>query len=164
MKEKNLINQEGLIDSGIQYNTQSDEFKALKTAILSYTAQQTPEEKVENKLISLKLKMEDYLNQQNPKKIVGTGQFLKEILKTLNIKNNTFAEYIGLTKSNFSALINGNRKLNLDLAITLGRIFNVKPEIWLNIENKNQLFQMMNKNKKKYEQYQLEDLISPHKL
>lgn len=160
MKDNTFLNQEGFNGSGQAHiDSQSDDFNALKLAITKHSQQQLPEERIENQLLSFQLKMEDYLNQNNPETIVMVGHFLREILKALKIKNNTFAEYIGLNKSNFSALINGKRKINFELALIFSKIFKIKPDIWINIENKNELLAIHQKNKAKYDKYSINDLI-----
>ncbi|WP_227625918.1 helix-turn-helix transcriptional regulator [Geofilum rubicundum] len=52
------------------------------------------------------------------------GEFLKEYLKTLGIPQKKFAHYIEINPSNLSKLINGERPINYELAIILGKIFN----------------------------------------
>ena len=38
--------------------------------------------------------MEDYLEQYNPDNIVIVGQFIEDLLKILEIKSKTFAEFV----------------------------------------------------------------------
>jgi len=71
----------------------------------------------------------------------------------------TFAEYIDYQESNLSAIFKGRRKINPDLAIKLGEIFHLDPAIWLQIQNKNELIEILNQDKEKYEKYKLEDLL-----
>ncbi len=161
MRKTEIINEEGINGTGTGFiDTESEDFKMLQKAILEYSNKLTPQQKLENHLISLRLQMEDYLEQKEPKQVLNVGYFLGEILHELKIKNNKFAQYIGLTKTNLSALIHGKRKLNSDLALKFGHIFKINPDIWLNIENKNELLQIKKENKLKYKKYKLEDLIS----
>lgn len=160
-KNLEIINEEGINGLGTSFiDTESEDFKMLQKAILEHASKQTPHEKREIQLIGLRLQMEDYLNQTEPKEILNVGYFLRKILKELRIKNNIFAEYIGLTKTNFSALIHGKRKLNSDLALKLSEIFKINPDIWISIEKKNELIEIKKENKLKYKKYRLEDLIS----
>ncbi len=41
----------------------------------------------------------------------------------------------------------------------LGEIFRVDPAIWLHIQSKNELMEIIDRDKKKYEKYKLEDLL-----
>lgn len=57
-------------------------------------------------LLSIQYQMEDYINSDNEKERTA-GDFLKSILRSLNIPQNRFADYIGLKPSNLSKLIKG---------------------------------------------------------
>lgn len=160
-KNVEIINEEGVNGTGIAFvDIESEDFKMLQKAILEHAEKQTSQEKSEIQLIGLRLQMEDYLDQIEPKKILNVGYFLRLILKELKIKNNVFAEYIGLTKTNFSALVHGKRKLNSDLALKFAEIFKINPDIWISIENKNELIEIKKESKLKYKKYKLEDIIS----
>lgn len=102
--------------------------------------------------------MEAYLNNKE-NTFIEVGWFLKECLKELNIKNKTFAEYIGFKESNLSALFSGKRKISSDLALKLGKIFRVEPTLWIHIQSKNELMRMEKENKKEYQNYSIDDLI-----
>ncbi|MFN8578282.1 MAG: helix-turn-helix domain-containing protein [Candidatus Sericytochromatia bacterium] len=157
---KEIINVEGINGNPEGFiDTESEDFKLLQKAILEESNKQTPEQKRNIFLIGIRLTMEEYLESKEIKKIIPAGVFLKEILDEFNIKNNYFAEYIGLTKTNLSALIHGKRKINSELAHKLEAIFNIKLELWLGIEHKNYLIEVKKEPKKKYQKYKVNDLI-----
>ncbi len=159
MKKKETINEGGINGLGIGVvNTNAEEFKELQRIILAQSKKQTKKQILENKLLSLRFQMESYLEKQTDP-IVEVGWFLKEFLKELKIKNKVFAEYIEFQESNLSALFKGNRKINTDLALKLGKIFRVDPTLWINIQSKNELIRMREKNNKEYQKYNIEDLL-----
>lgn len=84
---------------------------------------------------------------------------MKEYVKILGIKNKAFAEYIGYRESNLSALYNGTRKINIDLALKLGKLFKINPTLWIHIQSKNELKRIRRENEKKYQKYSIEDLL-----
>ena len=127
--------------------------------ILEISNNQSKEEKIKNLLVAMKFNMEDYIKNTNPEKIILVGDFLKNILNELNIQSKTFAEYLDLKPSNFSSLIKGQRKLNIDLAIKLGNIFNTSPDIWATIEIKNEVLKAKKNRYKEFEKYKLQDII-----
>ena len=90
------------------------------------------------------------------------GAFLKQYLKPLRIKQTKFANYIGLKPSNFSKSINGERPINYDLALILGKIFNIDPMLWIEIQTKNELNKLKNAEDNRYN-YSLNDLMSGSK-
>jgi len=159
MKKTKKTIDEGINGLGIGVvNTNSKEFKALQKIITAKSKKQSNKRLLENKLLSLRFQMESYLDKKD-KSIIEVGWFLKEFLKELNIKNKTFAEYIGLQDSNLSALFAGKRKINTDLALKLGKIFRVNPTLWIHIQSKNEITRLEKENKKEYQRYNIDDLL-----
>ena len=140
-------------------NTNSKDFKALRTAIKEHAKNQTTLDRIRYELISLKFQMEDYISNDEPSTKIEVGEFLRKHLKAIKIKNKDFAKYIELEESNLSAVIRGRRKINLDLAFKLGQIFNLDPNLWLLIQSKNELLGVDNKKKLDYQKYRLDDLL-----
>jgi len=159
MKKSKKIIDEGINGLGIGIvNTNSKEFKALQEIIIKKSKKQSKKKILENKLLSLRFQMETYLEQKD-NSIIEVGWFLKEFLRELNIKNKTFAEYINFQESNLSALFTGKRKVNIDLALKLGKIFRIDPTLWIHIQSKNELTRMEKENKKEYQRYNIDDLL-----
>lgn len=158
MKKKKIID-EGINGLGIGVvNTNAKEFKALKKIIAEEAKQQSEDEILENKLLSVRFQMESYLKNDHSS-ITEVGYFLREFLRKLEIKNKFFAEYIGFQESNLSALFKGKRKINPDLALKLGKIFRVNPSLWIHIQSKNELLKLKDENEKIYQQYSIDDLL-----
>lgn len=134
-----------------------DEFQAI---LLNKSKSRTDNQRMRIDLLTLKYQMEDYLNTDDSQE-KSVGDFLKLILKELNIQQKEFAEFIGLEPSNLSKLINGERSINYDLALIFGRLFSHEPLLW--IEAKNELNRLLNAEKKKYSIYSLNDLVNEHK-
>ncbi len=135
------------------------EFAEFQAMILNNSNQRSDDRKKMIELMSLKFKMEDYLNsKEEHSKLVG--DFLKAYLKTFNIKQNRFANYIGIRPSNLSKLLKGERSLNHELALVLGTIFGNDPMLWLDIQDKNKLHELSKSKRKEINQYSLDDLIN----
>lgn len=160
MEEDKILNEGGINGLGLGLiNTNSQDFKALQQAIKRFSKNLTEEQKLENRLLSIRFQMEAYLNQEEPEKIVPAGKFLKDFLRALKIKNKDFAAYIDYEESNLSAVLSGNRKINTDLALKFGKIFKVNPAIWLHIQSKNELLELKAEKEDQYDQYELEELL-----
>ena len=156
----NLINEGGITGSGKgSVNVRSKEFKTLQDKILEHSQMRSPVQKMEDQLFAIRLQMENYLRQASDMEIIPAGAFLKQCVEILGIKNKRFAAYIGLDDSNLSALFRGHRKINIDLAIKLGKIFKISPRLWLDVQNKNELLGMKAEKGLTYEKYKLEDLL-----
>ncbi|MEL6634402.1 MAG: addiction module antidote protein, HigA family, partial [Bacteroidota bacterium] len=70
-----------------------------------------------------------------------------------------FAEYVGLHPANLSSLLSGRRKLNTQLAIKLDEIFNIRSDVWMKIQTKNDLIKTRKLLKQKKGKYNLGDLV-----
>lgn len=97
--------------------------------------------------------------EQYPGKIIDAGEFLKKHIDAIDIKNKEFANFIDLEESNLSAILNGRRKINTELGLKLGQVFNIDPNLWFQIQIKSELLRMNNKRALGKKQYRLEDLL-----
>lgn len=135
------------------------EFAEFQAILLNKANERSEQQKKNIELTALRFKMEDYLRKEDShSKLVG--DFLKDHLSVLKIKQNKFADYIGIRSSNLSKLINGERSLNHELALVFGKLFNNDPMLWLDIQDKNKLNELAEAKKEKIESYSLDDLIS----
>lgn len=135
------------------------EFNELQAILLNKSKGRSDEQKKMVELMALKFKMEDYLNSKDKhSKLVG--DFLKAYLNAFEIRQNKFAEYIGVRPSNLTKLIKGERSLNHELALVFGTIFNNDPMLWLDIQDKNKLYEVSQAKSKEIKKYSLDDLIN----
>lgn len=134
------------------------EFNEFQAIVLNKSKERSSKQKKSVELMSLKFKMEDYLNAED-KHSQTAGDFLKSYLNTFGIKQNKFAEYIGIKPSNLSKLISGERPLNHKLALIFGKIFRNNPMLWLDIQDKNKLYELSKNKNNKIKNYSLDDLI-----
>ena len=160
MKKQIEEPQEGMLTNTMEIGTKGfDDFQAI---LLKKPGKRTENQKLRINLLTLKYQMEDYLTTDKTEE-KSAGEFLKTILKTLQIQQNQFAEYIGLKPSNLSKLINGERTINYDLALKFGRLFNHEAMLWIEIQAKNELNKLLHAERNKYAAYSLNDLVKEHK-
>lgn len=141
-----------------QMDVETDDFKAFQVILLNKARERSDSRKREIELLALKYKMEEYLESEE-QEIKLPGTFLKQYLKTLKIPQKAFAEYIHLNPSNLSKLINGERPINYELAIILGKIFSTDPMLWIEIQAKNELNRIRKTKRAGFRKYSLNDLI-----
>lgn len=135
------------------------EFNEFQAILLNKSKERSNERKRMIELMALKFKMEDYLNSKDKhSKLVG--DFLKDYLNAFEIRQNTFAHYIGVRPSNLSKLINGERPLNHELALVFGTIFGNDPMLWLDVQDKNKLYELSKVKRNEIKKYTLDDLIN----
>ena len=160
MKKQIKEPQENILTNRMDVGTQG--FNDFQAIILKRSRERSEDQKRKIELLTLKYQMEDYINSET-NEVKTAGEFLKVILKLLNIQQNKFANYIGLRPSNLSKLINGERPINYDLALILGKLFNHSPILWVEIQAKNELQRLADSDRSKYSNYSLNDLMSAHK-
>lgn len=119
-------------------STSSQEQKLTKNILDAYIRELPKEDIAENQRLGVKLQMKSYLNGDS-NETIGSGEFLNKLIGIYNIKKSKFAEYLGIENANLHALLKGRRKFNSKLATAVGETFNIKPEIWMFIEAKNEL-------------------------
>lgn len=151
----------GIGDKAI--DTESDEFKTIQSMIIAHSKKQSPEQRLKTEILAIKLEMINYLEEKEVTQIFTVGYFIKELLNLLKIKNKTFAEYVSLSKTNLSAIINGKRKINFDLAFKFESIFKIEHSLWLNIESKNESIELKKQHGYKYNKFCLSDLLEKEK-
>jgi addiction module HigA family antidote len=160
MKKQKEELQEGMLTHTMEIGTKGfDDFQAI---LLKKSGKRAENQKLRINLLTLKYQMEDYLTSDKTEE-KSVGEFLKTILKTLQIQQNQFAEYIGLKPSNLSKLINGERTISYDLALIFGRLFNHEAMLWIEIQAKNELNKLLHAERNKYAVYSLNDLVKEHK-
>jgi len=157
MSKKGKEPEKGILTN--QMDTNSTDFDKFQAKLLNRSRERSVEQKRNVELLALKYQIEEYL-QSDEKEIKLAGAFLKQYLKTLQIRQIKFANYIGLKPSNLSKLLSGERPINYDLALILGKIFNVNPMLWIEIQAKNELNRLEKAKDNKYYNYSLKDLIS----
>ncbi|MEZ4826033.1 MAG: hypothetical protein R3C61_07025 [Bacteroidia bacterium] len=152
--------EDGVIGSGSGLiNPNSEDFQILRERIENYSSQMSSEEKMQINISGVKYRMETYLDENPPEEIIPVGKFLKTLIEVIGVSNKDFADYIGLNSSNLSAIFSGVRRLNFDLALKLGNIFDIDPSLWLSIQSKGDLWAIKQGNSSGYERYRLTDLL-----
>lgn len=153
---KNLKDAQILVD---KTEVGTDEFNEFQAILLNKSKERSKEQNNLIELMALKFKMEDYLRSDG-KQFLLVGDFLKDYLAAFEIRQNKFAEYIGVRPSNLSKLIKGERSLNHELALVFGKIFRNDPMLWLDVQDKNKLDELSKSKHREIRKYSLKDLIS----
>lgn len=157
---KKFINEGGINGIGnANIDTSHEHFKILQDKIKAHAASFSKEEKLSHQFLSVRVQMESYLKSESITEKKSLGHFLKNFFAFLGIKNKEFAEFIGLNESNFSAIINGKRKINSDLAIKFGKVFSVDPTLLLQIQSKNEVLEIKEQNATIYNEFTLANLL-----
>lgn len=160
MKNPTIINAGGINGVGEKkIDTSQPDFLDLKVMIQSQSSQQSDSQKIENEFLSIRFQMESYIQSETDNLILA-GDFIEKFLKIIKVKKKDFATYLDYEETNLSALLKGRRKVNADLAIKLGSVFNVNPVMWLHIESKNELYRTVNHRDVNNKRYTLQALLT----
>ena len=138
-------------------NVNSQSFKDFQLLIKSKVAAISKKDKIGLSILSLKYHMEDYLKSK--KSNLKIGSFIKDLIERIEVKQVEFANFVGMRPSNFSKILSGKRRLNLELALIIERITNINAELWMAIQNKNEIFEMRKQRREKLKSYKLKELL-----
>ena len=150
------------LESGVmteRMKLKGKELTEFQEFLLSKAQSRTKEEQRNLDLLAMKYQMEDYLKNDNPTEAIGVGEFLKSLIKTADVRQNKFAEYIGMKPSNLNKLLNGERRISSELAIILSNIFGVDALILISIQAKNELMELNKTRNQLLSKYTLKELI-----
>jgi len=136
----------------------SSEYNDFKLLIKSKSLNTNKSDRIKIGLLGLKFEMEDYLESRSKSKEVGF--FIKNFLKTIEVRQNEFAKYVEIRPSNLSKILNGERRLSLEMALILEKLSNIDAELWLRIQYKNEINIVKKENRLVLNKFKLKQLIS----
>lgn len=137
--------------------TDHDDVVMLKRIIEAHSKGYSDEETMNFKRIGLHLRMKRYFSEPIST-IKPVGEFLDELLSIYKVKKTKFAELIDYESSNLHAVLKGRRRLNNKLAMKIGLIFSIDPQLWMYIDAKNELAKYQLEHKLSSRIYSLEKL------
>ncbi|MGH1396761.1 MAG: HigA family addiction module antitoxin [Trichormus sp.] len=83
---------------------------------------------------------------------IHPGEVIADILDDLNIDHTRFAEILGVSNQIVNEIINGQRAITVDIAIRLGKALGNGTRLWLNLQQKVDLWDALQSHKEEYEQ------------
>lgn len=85
----------------------------------------------------------------NKRKPFTPGEILREeFMEPSDLTQHRLADLISVSRRTVNEIVNGKRAITPDTALRLAKLFNVTPEYWLNLQNKVDLWEVMDKRKK----------------
>jgi addiction module HigA family antidote len=151
-------NDDGLVGNPRGVDNRSEGFLKLKMTIRDRAAGLKPEERRQIELRAVRYRMKEYL-QESSHATIPTGYFIKECFRATGVQLKSFAFYINSNSGNVSKIINGSRKINPETAVILGNTFETEPELWLQIQDKNEIIELKRINRNHFRRYSLDKLI-----
>lgn len=154
-KEKNIK------EISVQDIWDEDKSIKLKDFILQESKKQSRERKIRNELLSIKYRIEDYIENEHIEQEMKILDFVKLYLKTFDMTQKRLAQAFDMQSPNLHKYLKGDRRLNPDMAFKLSSFSRTKPELWYFLQTKNELLGLKKEkeNIKKYEKYDYRKIL-----
>ncbi|HLO84245.1 MAG TPA: HigA family addiction module antitoxin [Nostocaceae cyanobacterium] len=82
---------------------------------------------------------------------IHPGEVIADILDDLDINTTKFAEILGVSNQTIEEIINGQKSITVDIAIRLGKALGNGPRLWLNLQQKIDVWDALQSHKEEYE-------------
>lgn len=130
--------------------------------IKNHSDNQSKEEKIRYKLLSIQYKLEDYIEKDDIKEneVLEILDFVKMFLKVLDITKKDLAKYFEMRDSNLHKYLTGKRKLNSEVVLKISSFSHTEPEYWYRVQLKNEIVKLNKERTKNYEKYDYKKLLS----
>ena len=79
------------------------------------------------------------------------GEVISDILEDLEVTQTKFAEVIGVSRRSVNEIIQGRRPITVDMAIRIGKALGNGPQLWLNLQQKVDIWDALQTNREDYD-------------
>ncbi|MGB3203473.1 MAG: HigA family addiction module antitoxin [Crinalium sp.] len=91
------------------------------------------------------------MTQDRLVRTVHPGEVIADILDDLEITPTEFAEIIGVPNQTVNEIINGQKTITVDIAIRLGKALGNGLRLWLNLQQKIDVWDALQSHKEEYD-------------
>lgn len=97
--------------------------------------------------------MKDLQNIIQGRKVrpVHPGEVISDVLEDLEMTQTRFAEILGVSRRTVNQIILGQRPITVDMAIRIGKALGNGPQLWLNLQQKVDIWDAVQKHSEEYE-------------
>jgi antitoxin HigA-1 len=82
---------------------------------------------------------------------VHPGEVISDVLEDLEMTQTRFAEILGVSRRSVNEIIQGKRPITVDMAIRIGKALGNGPQLWLNLQQKVDIWDAVQKHSEEYE-------------
>lgn len=82
---------------------------------------------------------------------VHPGEVISDALEDLEITQTRFAEILGVSRRSVNQIVLGQRPITVDMAIRIGKALGNGPQLWLNLQQKIDIWDAVQKHSEEYE-------------
>lgn len=91
------------------------------------------------------------ITQDRTLRPVHPGEVIADILDDLDINQTKFAEILGVSRRTVNEIIQGHRPITVDMALRLGKALGNGPQLWLNLQQKVDIWDALQMHQEEYE-------------
>jgi addiction module HigA family antidote len=97
--------------------------------------------------------MKDIQNMIQGRKVrpVHPGEVISDVLEDIEMTQTRFAEILGVSRRTVNQIILGQRPITVDMAIRIGKALGNGPQLWLNLQQKVEIWDAVQKHSEEYE-------------
>lgn len=97
--------------------------------------------------------MKDIQNIIQGRKVrpVHTGEVISDVLEDIEMTQTRFAEILGVSRRTVNEIVLGQRPITVDMAIRIGKALGNGPQLWLNLQQKVDIWDAVQKHSEEYE-------------
>jgi antitoxin HigA-1 len=82
---------------------------------------------------------------------VHPGEVISDVLEDLEMTQTKFAQILGVSRRSVNEIIQGKRPITVDMAIRIGKALGNGPQLWLNLQQKVDIWDAVQKHSEEYE-------------
>jgi addiction module HigA family antidote len=82
---------------------------------------------------------------------VHPGEVIADALEELEMTQTSFAEVLGVSRRTINQIIQGRRPVTVDMALRIGKALGNGPQLWLNLQQKVDIWDALQTHKEDYE-------------
>lgn len=82
---------------------------------------------------------------------VHPGEVISDILDDLGMTQTKFAEILGVSRRTVNEIVQGRRPITVDMAIRIGKALGNGPQLWLNLQQKVDVWDAWQMHKEEYD-------------
>jgi addiction module HigA family antidote len=82
---------------------------------------------------------------------VHPGEVISDVLEDIEMTQTRFAEILGVSRRTVNEIILGQRPITVDMAIRIGKALGNGPQLWLNLQQKVDIWDAVQKHSEEYE-------------
>ena len=97
--------------------------------------------------------MKDIQNIIQGRKVrpVHPGEVISDVLEDIEMTQTRFAEILGVSRRSVNEIVLGQRPITVDMAIRIGKALGNGPQLWLNLQQKVDIWDAVQKHSEEYD-------------